>query len=207
MPDSLEVAGGGGIGSRPFRSTYAQPHDQTRHHINRRLRRVGGHARTTVRVPESAESRPGRHVSRHRCRRSVPVDGGRQRCRHRGLGRGGKQVDVRVPRKDSLQKTAHRPGGRPQQLREGVGAVAEGPVRVLQEERGAAEAERPLRPEGHAGSAGGPDRSQHVVGRWDDPADDLRAVRGTRSMRSMEFRRAAPTGRNSRSWSSPRERR
>ena len=50
---------------------------------------------------------------------------------------------------DSIPQVAHGAGDCAQQLREGVGAVAQGPLRVLQPQRRPAEPERPLHPERH----------------------------------------------------------
>ena len=55
--------------------------------------------------------------------------------------------------------------------------------------------------------AGGPDRSEHVVGGRHDAAERVRAVEGREVRGLRQSRRAAPTGRNTRSWSSRRRRR
>ena len=65
-----------------------------------------------------------------------------------------------------------------------------GAVLLLQQERRPAEPERPLHPEGPRGHAGGPDRSEHVVGGRHDAARRVRAVEGreVRGLRHLEER-------------------
>ena len=77
-------------------------------------------------------------------------------------------------------------------------AVAEGPLLLLQQERRAAEPERPLHPEGARRHARGPARPEQVRGRADDAARRVRAVGGreVRGLRHVEG--ADPTGSSTR---------
>ena len=91
--------------------------------------------------------------------------------RDRGLGRGREQGHVPVPRSDSLPASSCTPRG--QQLNDYAkysSPSRKGRLLFFSKNDGLAEPERPLHPEGPGGHAGGPDRSQHVVGRRDDPA-------------------------------------
>ena len=80
----------------------------------------------------------------------------------------------KIPFRDQLLEA--RQGA--EQLREVLGAVAEGAVLLLPQERRPAEPERALHPEGDGRHARGADRSQHLVGGRHRALADVRAVEG-----------------------------
>ncbi len=101
-----------------------------------------------------------------------------------GVGRGAEQGDLPVPREDPVPRAA--PGARAQaeRLREVLGAVAEGAVLLLQQERRPAEPERALHSEGPHRHARSADRSECLVRRRHHAPRDVRPLEG-RDLRGL----------------------
>ncbi len=129
-------------------------------------------------VRHDEEDRTGGRLSRHEGRRSLSLARGRHLTRDRGVGCRAECDHVPLSRANSLSRGAAQARDGAQRLRALLGAVAQGTVLFLQQELGAPEPERPVRPEGARRRARGAARPERVVGRRDGAAQRVRAVEG-----------------------------
>ena len=147
------------------------------------------------------EERSRRYLPRHAGARSLSLAGRRHLSRNGGVGRGAEQRDAALPRAHPVPRRAASARPAAERLREVLGAAAQGPCLLLQQEHGTAESERPLHPGGARRRARRADRSEYLVGGWHGRPERLRSVEGREDTPSTASRTAARTGSTSRSWS------